>query len=50
MLSRAARARHPGARLLGKSMGSFAEQLYLREHAALLGGLVLSGSAALDVR
>ena len=36
--------------LLSHSMGSFAAQLYLRDHAALLSGLILSGSAALDLR
>jgi alpha-beta hydrolase superfamily lysophospholipase len=43
---------HPGCPviLLGHSMGSFAAQLYLLEHASLLGGVILSGSAALDLR
>ena len=51
-LTHAVRERHPGVPviLLGHSMGSFAAQLYLRDHAALLAGLVLSGSAALDLR
>ncbi len=46
------RERHSGVPviLLGHSMGSFAAQLYLRDHAALLAALVLSGSAALDLR
>ena len=49
-LSRLARADHPGAPLilLGHSMGSFASQLYLLDHAAGLAGLVLSGTAAMD--
>ena len=34
--------------LLGHSMGSFAAQLYLLEHASELAALVLSGTAALD--
>ena len=51
-LTHVVRERHPGVPiiLLGHSMGSFAAQLYLRDHAALLAGLVLSGSAALDLR
>jgi len=34
--------------LLGHSMGSFAAQLYLLDHASALSGLVLSGTAAVD--
>ena len=43
---------HPGCPviLFGHSMGSFAAQLYLLDHASLLGGVILSGSAALDLR
>jgi alpha-beta hydrolase superfamily lysophospholipase len=36
--------------LLGHSMGSFAAQMFVGRHARLLSGLVLSGSAALDLR
>lgn len=36
--------------LLGHSMGSFAAQLYLLDHHALVAGVALSGSAALDAR
>jgi alpha-beta hydrolase superfamily lysophospholipase len=52
VLTRSIGERHPGVPviLMGHSMGSFAAQLYLREHASLLAGLVLSGSAALDLR
>jgi alpha-beta hydrolase superfamily lysophospholipase len=52
MLTRDIARQFPGVpiMLLGHSMGSFAAQLYLQDHAALLSGLVLSGSAALDVR
>ncbi|HEX3674327.1 MAG TPA: alpha/beta hydrolase [Rhizomicrobium sp.] len=35
--------------LLGHSMGSFALQLYLLDHSALIDGAILSGSAALDL-
>jgi alpha-beta hydrolase superfamily lysophospholipase len=51
-LTRLIGAVHPGCPviLLGHSMGSFAAQLYLLEHASLLGGVILSGSAALDLR
>lgn len=47
----AARARHPGLPivLLGHSLGSFAAQGYLRDHAAELSALVLSGTARLDL-
>jgi len=34
--------------LLGHSMGSFASQLYILDHAQNLDGLVLSGTAAMD--
>jgi alpha-beta hydrolase superfamily lysophospholipase len=34
--------------LLGHSMGSFAAQQYVIDHSALIAGLVLSGSAAID--
>jgi alpha-beta hydrolase superfamily lysophospholipase len=52
VLTRTVRERHPGIPiiLMGHSMGSFAAQMYVRDHAALLAGLVLSGSAALDLR
>mgnify|MGYP001569172471 CR=1 FL=1 len=50
-LSRLARSEHPGKPLilLGHSMGSFALQVYLVKHSALIDGAVLSGSAALDL-
>ena len=35
--------------LLGHSMGSFAAQIYVLKHSGLIDGLVLSGSAALDL-
>ncbi len=49
-LTRVAKRETPGAplALLGHSMGSFAAQLYLLEHASDLDALVLSGTAALD--
>lgn len=49
-LSAVARRELPGKPLvlLGHSMGSFAAQLYILEHAHDLAGLVLSGTAALD--
>lgn len=49
-LTRVAKRETPGARLalLGHSMGSFAAQLYLLDHASELDALVLSGTAALD--
>jgi alpha-beta hydrolase superfamily lysophospholipase len=52
LLTRTVRERDPGMPiiLMGHSMGSFAAQLYVQDHAALLAGLVLSGSAALDLR
>jgi alpha-beta hydrolase superfamily lysophospholipase len=34
--------------LLGHSMGSFAAQQYILDHSALIAGVVLSGSAAVD--
>jgi alpha-beta hydrolase superfamily lysophospholipase len=50
-LSRLARSRHPGVPLvlLGHSMGSFAAQAYLPEHSALIDGVILSGTAAVDL-
>ena len=47
----AARGRDTGAPivLLGHSLGSFAAQGYLRDHAAELSALVLSGTARLDL-
>jgi alpha-beta hydrolase superfamily lysophospholipase len=50
-LTAVAKAETPGAPLilLGHSMGSWAAQLYLLEHHGELAGLVLSGTAALDV-
>jgi alpha-beta hydrolase superfamily lysophospholipase len=47
----AARAREAGAPivLLGHSLGSFAAQGYLRDHAGALSALVLSGTARLDL-
>jgi alpha-beta hydrolase superfamily lysophospholipase len=50
-LSERARSEHPDKPLvlLGHSMGSFAAQLYLLQHSDWLAGLVLSGTAALDV-
>ena len=47
----AARSRNPGVPivLLGHSLGSFAAQGYLRDHAAELAALVLSGTARLDL-
>lgn len=49
-LSRIVRDRHPGLPLvlLGHSLGSFAAQQYLLDHAALLAGAVLCGTAAVD--
>jgi alpha-beta hydrolase superfamily lysophospholipase len=51
-LTRRVRLEHAGCPviLFGHSMGSFATQLYLLDHAPLLGGVILSGSAALDLR
>ncbi|MDM0047044.1 alpha/beta fold hydrolase [Variovorax dokdonensis] len=50
-LSRHAQAQQPGVPLilLGHSMGSFAVQYYLVEHASLLSGAVMSGTTALDL-
>jgi alpha-beta hydrolase superfamily lysophospholipase len=49
-LTRRARADYPGLAviLLGHSMGSFAAQQYVLDHAALIAGLALSGSTAFD--
>jgi alpha-beta hydrolase superfamily lysophospholipase len=49
--SRRLRAAHPGVPLvlLGHSMGSFAAQAYILDHAVLIDALALSGSAALDL-
>ncbi len=51
VLSRLIREEHPGVPLilLGHSMGSFATQIYLLTHSTLIDGVVLSGSAALDL-
>lgn len=48
---REAAAEHAGMPLvlLGHSMGSFAAQAFVLDHAELIDGLALSGSAALDV-
>lgn len=50
-LSRIAKKENPGKKLilLGHSLGSFALQIYLLSHSALIDGAVLSGSAALDL-
>jgi alpha-beta hydrolase superfamily lysophospholipase len=50
MLTRLARMREGGlvVILLGHSMGSFAAQQYVLDNSALIAGLVLSGSAAVD--
>ena len=50
MLTRLARMREGGLPviLLGHSMGSFAAQQYVLDNSALIAGLVLSGSAAVD--
>ncbi|HEY2884152.1 MAG TPA: alpha/beta fold hydrolase [Rhizomicrobium sp.] len=50
-LTKIARDGHPGKKLVlfGHSMGSFAAQIYVVEHSALIDGLVLSGSAAFDL-
>src|SRR5208337_4710901 len=49
-LTRLARTREGGLPviLLGHSMGSFAAQQYVIDHSALIAGLVLSGSAAIN--
>ena len=46
-----ARDEHPGVPLvlLGHSMGSFAAQQYVLDHSDRLAGLVLSGTAAIDL-
>ncbi len=51
-LTHVARREQPGVPivLLGHSMGSFAAQLYLLDHHALVAGVALSGSAALEAR
>ncbi|WP_296448135.1 alpha/beta hydrolase [Rhodoferax sp. UBA5149] len=50
-LSRFARSRHPGAPLIlmGHSMGSFATQVYMLDHSALVQGIALSGTTAVDL-
>jgi alpha-beta hydrolase superfamily lysophospholipase len=50
-LNRFARAKHLGVPLvlLGHSMGSFAAQAYLPEHNASIDGVILSGTAAVDL-
>jgi alpha-beta hydrolase superfamily lysophospholipase len=51
ILSRLIRKENPGQKLilLGHSMGSFAFQIYLLDHSALIDGAIISGSAALDL-
>jgi alpha-beta hydrolase superfamily lysophospholipase len=51
LLSARIRAEHPGLPLilLGHSMGSFAVQQYLLDHSADVDGVVLTGTAAIDV-
>jgi alpha-beta hydrolase superfamily lysophospholipase len=51
ILSAIAKRENPGKKLilLGHSLGSFALQIYLVKHSALIDGAVLSGSAALDM-
>jgi alpha-beta hydrolase superfamily lysophospholipase len=50
VLSRRIHEEHPGKKLvlMGHSMGSFAAQIYIADHSALIDGFVLSGSAAID--
>lgn len=50
-LTRHVRAQHPGLPviLLAHSMGSFAAQVYLLDHAGLVDGVALSGSAAIEL-
>jgi alpha-beta hydrolase superfamily lysophospholipase len=50
-LSALAKRENPGKKLvlLGHSLGSFALQIYLVKHSALIDAAVLSGSAALDL-
>ena len=51
LLSAYIRTRHPGLPLilLGHSMGSFAVQQYLLDHSGDVDGVVLTGTAAIDV-
>jgi len=51
VLSRLVRTENPGRKLflLGHSLGSFALQIYLLSHSALIDGAILSGSAAMDM-
>jgi alpha-beta hydrolase superfamily lysophospholipase len=51
LLSARVRAEHPGLPLilLGHSMGSFAVQQYLLDHSADVAGVVLTGTAAIDL-
>ena len=51
-LTRLAKAEQPGCPvfLFGHSMGSLAAQLYVLDHSSLISGLVLSGTAAFDLR
>jgi alpha-beta hydrolase superfamily lysophospholipase len=51
LLSARIRAEHPGLPLIlvGHSMGSFAVQQYLLDHSADVDGVVLTGTAAIDV-
>jgi len=51
LLSEKIRADHPGLPLilLGHSMGSFAVQQYLLDHSADVDGVVLTGTAAIDL-
>ena len=51
LLSAHVRAKHPGLPLilLGHSMGSFAVQQYLLDHSGDVDGVVLTGTAAIDV-
>ncbi len=51
LLSAHIRAKHPGLPLilLGHSMGSFAVQQYLLDHSGDVDGVVLTGTAAIDV-
>lgn len=52
VVNRHIRDAHPPAPviLFGHSMGSFAAQYFLLEHSALVDGVVLCGTAALDLR
>jgi alpha-beta hydrolase superfamily lysophospholipase len=51
LLSAQVRAEHPGLPLilLGHSMGSFAVQQYLLDHSSAVDGVVLTGTAAIDL-